>query len=368
MKFTVSTKPLKESLKLCIIDANVSEFYTVSKLACITASADTLKINHAANLILSEVTLHGLGEGDDASIIVDPVLLKKLVSTFTASQIIFEFTDNALVLHAGKSKFTLPMIASTDDAELPKPASLSNAEITSGAEISKNEWKFIKDYQMYALTSSDMAPIYDYVYVGADGAVLVSDFKNSLFTYSRVSKLGRTSLLTDTIVNLFNSLPEGAKVVSHESAYSIVVNTDSFSYLSEFTPILEPEKVEAYSADIIINTATFDETNASAVQIGEIMTILKQAELLATEKAPTIECLVEHGQITFKNARANGTVAADGGPEQPYNLIFPANILKSVISNCSESTIQISPTLQEGKVVGIVIKSDKLTVVLAGMD
>lgn len=372
MKFTVSTKPLKNGLNLCIIDANVVNFYTKSKLVQIVATKDTLRINHAANLILSEVVLKGLGEGmnedGSASIMVDPIQLKRLIATITTPQVEFEFAENALIIHSGKSKFSLPMLLDASEVELDAPTALSADDIAAGTEISKAEWKFIKDYQMYAKGDSASNPVYTFVYVGENGDVLVGDFVNSIFTHSCVSKFGKTCLLSDTIINLFNSLPDGAKIISHESTYSIAVSTDGYDYVSEFTPKYESEENGDYSSEIIIGMMHEDEKAVAKVNTSDIITVLNQAALVSTDKTPTINCTVEKNQITFSNSRATGVVVSEGGPDEPYTLIFLANILKSMISNCPESQITISPSFNEDGVAGIVVCSGGLTVVLAGME
>ncbi|MCM1226156.1 MAG: hypothetical protein NC320_01865 [Clostridium sp.] len=368
MKFTVSTKPLKNGVNLCIIDANVMEHYTKSKLVQITADTETLRINHAANLILSEVTFKGIGEGESASIMVDPLMFRKLISTFTAPQVEFEFTGNALILHDGKSSFSLPMRADTSEAQLPMPNVVTEDDVLSGSDILISEWKFIKDYQMYAKGNSDKNVIYNYVWVSENGDVLVGNFAESLFTHSTVSKLGKTCLLTDTIINLFNSLPEGAKIINKGSAYSIAVSTDGYKYISEFTPLYESEENGDYNSEIIIGMMNADEANISKVNTADFIKILNQAVLLTTEKIPIIKYTFEKNQITFKDSKVNAAISVEGGPETPYTLDFSAKTLKSVISNCPDSTISISPTFNDGEVVGINISSGNLTLVLAGME
>lgn len=368
MRFTVSTKPLKNALGLCIINANVSKFYSKSLLVQITASAGVLTINHAATSILSQVKLRGMDDGNSASIMVDSLLLKQLVSTLTSSEVEFEFTDNALVIHAGKSSFSLPKLMDTSEAQLPTPESIGQAELESAEEVTKADWKFIKEHQMFAKSDSTVNPVYTYVWVSENGDVLVGDYVNSLFTHSTVSQLGETCLLTDTVISLFNNLPDGAKLVKYNAKYFISVNTDGFEYLSEFTPLYESDEIGNYNANIIMGMMLPDESAVAQVNVSDINTVLNQAALLSSDRDPQITCTFERNQIRFMDARVNCTVQTEGGPPIPYELTFKPAALKSVISNCPEPKINISPTMNEGEVVGITVTSGNLSVVLAGVE
>ncbi len=369
MKFTVSTKPLKEGLNLCIINANVSKYYSKSQLVQVTASSDTLRINHAANSILSEVRLKGMGDGE-SSILIDSLQLKQLVSTITVSQIEFEFTENTLVLHAGKSTFSLPKKLDASEVQLLLPKTITENDLISASEITKSDWKFIKEYQMYAKADSDSTvnPIYTYIWVGENGDVLVGDYVNSIFTHSTFSKLGKTCLLTDTVVNLFNILPDGSKLILNQNSYSILLSADSYEYVSEFMPMYESDEVGDYNSEIIIGMMDFDETEAAKVSVSEINTVLNQSVLLSSNKDPQIICTFEKNQITFKNSNLNCAVQTEGGSSIAYTLIFRSALLKSVVTNCPESMVSISPTFNGDEVVGITVSSGSLTVVLAGVE
>lgn len=373
MKFTVSTKPLKNSLNLCIINANVSKYYSKSLLAQITANSDTLRINHAANSILSEVKLKGLGDDGVMSIMVDCLLLKQLISTINTSQIEFDFSENALMIRAGKSSFSLPKLMDTSEVQLSVPKSITENDLVSSNDVTKSDWKFIKEYQMYAKSDSTVNPVYTYIWVGEHGDVLVGDYVNSLFTHSTVSKLGKTCLLTDTVVNLFNILPDGAKIITRHDTYSISVCTDGYEYTSEFVPIYESDEIGNYNSEIImnmmgINKSEESNTGISKVNVADINIVLNQAALLSTSKDPQITCTFEKNQIIFEDSRINCTIPAEGGIDISYTLIFKSNSLKSVILNCPESMIGISPIFNDGEIVGITISSGRLTVVLAGVE
>ena len=80
MRFTVSTKPLKNVTDLGIIKANISKFYYRSNIVQITATRDTLKLNIEASGIKSRMTLSGSGDSDTAaSVLVECAKFKNLI-------------------------------------------------------------------------------------------------------------------------------------------------------------------------------------------------------------------------------------------------------------------------------------------------
>lgn len=369
-KFTVSTKPLQEAIDLCIIKANVSPTYTKSTIVQIEANGNVLSINHAANSILSSVMLKGLNEDDSyAAIMVDSMLFKQLVSTFKTPQVSFEFTENALVIHTGTSVFSLSKMLDTSEATLPVPGSFTETDVESANEIVKSDWRFIKEHQMYAKSNSYVNPVYTYVWVGENGDVLVGDYVNSIFTHSKINKFGKTCLLTDTIVNLFNNLPENAKIFPHNNTYFISVSTDGYEYVSEFTPMYESDETGSYNSDIIINMMN-DNTSGNGVNVNvdEIITALNQAALLSKNKDSQVTFTVKENQIVISDNHVNCVIATEGINTNQFSLNFISSALKSVISNCPDTKISIRPTVNEDEIVGITITSGKLTVVLAGLE
>jgi hypothetical protein len=371
LKFTVSTKPLVDSLDLGIVNANVSKFYQRSTVAQITATKTDLKINLEAASIVSEIHLKGSGDSDTKSVVfVDSLLFKQLVSTFETSTTEFEFTENGLILHSGKSKFTLPKMIDDDDVELDAP-SLADYNVQK-ISIDKSDWKFIKDYQMYAIAMSFIHPVYTRVWVGEDGQVLVGDFDNSLFTYSKKNNLNRTCLLADTIINLFNALPEGAEIAPLDKSYVVNVKTDSYEFIAEFTPEYEDEDdIGSYNSAIILNLMTTDENNTLKFDISPIKKALDQSSLLSSNSEDKIEFSVIDNQIILKDNNIESKVDVKGNDSSfNYSLQFKTESLKSVVSKLPSDTITLSPMISgEGsEVVGVVIESDGLTVVLAGVD
>lgn len=365
MKFTVSTKPFAEGLSLGILNANISKFYQRSTMAQVRANKSGLVINLEASQICSRLEFKGVYDAEEESVMfVDSLLLKSLVSTFESSTTILEFTEGGLTLYAGKSKFSLPKLLDAD-LRLPEP----NTEGTDSVEIKKANWKFIKDYQMYALGMSFIAPVYTKVWVGESGDVLVGDFSLNLFTHSNKGTLGRTCLLTDTIVNLFNVLPDGAQLYRLDSTFLIKYVGDSFTFISEFTPKHESDPdMGSYKTEIIMPMIASNEPGLS-LKVGAIQKILSQADLLATSTEDTLTLSVANNQLRLTGANIECDFDTQGTSAE-YSLPFKTSVLKSIVSNCSEESIMIRPAYNPDghALIGINISSGDLTVVVAAAD
>ena len=368
MKFTVSTKPLADALNLGIVNQNVSKFYQKSCLAQLTADRRTLRINLEASFVLSEILLRGSGDCEETyTVFVDSLLLKQLVSTFEANTTTLEYTEGGLILHSGKSKFTLPMMIEGGELELTPP-SKANAS-SEVIDIDKSDWKFIKDYQMYAIAMSFIHPVYTRVWVGETGDVVVGDFDNSMFTHSMKSKLGKTCLLSDTIINLFNSLPEGAKLTKLDKSYLINVKTDGFEYASEFTPQYESDEgVGSYNSEIILSMMETNDSAAVKIKSSAINKFLNQAALLSSNTEDVIKFSVRDGNVCLADNNVDCKLPLDGVVSVEYDVDFKTALLKSVMSNFDEDEIKVAPMIQEDVVVGIILWTKNMTTVLAGVD
>lgn len=367
MKFTVSTKPLSDALNLGVINQNVSKFYRKSCLAQLSVTRDTLTINLEAAFILSEIRLKGSSDSEaTARVFVDCLLLKQLVSTFDTSVTILEFTDDGLILHSGKSKFTLPKMIDDAEIELQSPQ-LSNA--SQSIPIDKSDWKFIKDFQMYAIAMSFVHPVYTKVWVGATGDVLVGDFDNSLFTHSKKSKLGKTCLLSDTIINLFNSLPDGATLEVSGDDYIIHIVSDAFELLSQFTPQYESdEEVGSYQSEVILGMMSHPEMYGVKVPTAALTKFLSQADLLSSSSEDSITFTVSDHQVVLRDKNIDCTIDIAEKAGYDYKVEFKTTLLKSVLSNYSDENIMIAPMITDDIPVGIIVWSKELTTVLAGVE
>ena len=291
MKFTLSTKPLVDALNLGVINGNVSKFYAKSCVIQLTASKRDLKMNLEASNVYTEIILKGSGDEDGPKVtFVDCLLFKQLLGTLETSTVTIEYVEGGIAIHSGSSKFNLPSMnfEGAGDLSLKSPElAESNAPSIT---IQNSDWKFIKDHQMFARAMSFIYPIYTRVWIGKDGTVIVGDFGQQLFTTSKKGSLGETCLLEETIVNLFNSLPENATLTQlGKKNYRIDVKTDGFEYAAEFAPQYEgDEGVGNYKSEVFLQAMQEDETNCFNISLSIISKALSQAELLNTDSDASI--------------------------------------------------------------------------------
>lgn len=367
MKFTTNTKPLIDALNLGIINANVSNFHKKSCIVQLVATKSILKINIEAARICTEIKLKGIGDADTtSSIFVSSLLLKQLVATLESATVTLEFGESGLTIHSGKSKFTLPKMI--DEAELELEAPELPDYTSPEIDIDKSDWRFIKDNQMYAIAMSFIHPVYTRVWVGEGGDVLVGDFDNSLFTHSVKSKLGNTCLLSDTIVNLFNSLPEGTKLIKKDTSYLVKYESDAFSYLSQFTPQYESdEDIGSYNSEIFLDMMDHPDTGCY-VNAGAITKFLNQASLLSTNTDDTIKFSVEGDDVKLRDNNVDCSVNIEGAKSAEFIVEFKTESLRRVISNYGEDVIYFIPAYQGDEVAGVIFWNKDLTTILAGVE
>ena len=366
MKFIVNTQPLKDALNLGIINANVSNFHKKSCIIQISADANTLRINIEASMICTELTLKGSGEGQPATIFVDSLLFKQLINTLETSTVTLEYTENGLVVHSGKSKFNVPKMIDSTELELASPVLPSYDAVYS--DIKQSDWKYIKEHQMYAISLAFIHPVYTRVWIGEGGDVIVGDFDASLFTHSVKNNLGNTCLLSDTIINLFISLPDGAKLTQVGRDYVIQVVHDSFTYRTQFTPGYEDdEEIGSYNSEIFLSMMQHPDSYA-VVPVAAVTKLLNQAQLLSNTSEDTITFSIESGILYLKDRNVEGQIIIQGDVNSEYSIEFKLDILKKVISNYEDETICVSPLIQNDEVAGILIWNDELTTIVAGVE
>ena len=367
MNFTLSTKPFANALDLGVIPANISKYYRLSCLAELTASKNELRINLEASNVVTEILLKGSGD-EDAEItgFVDCLVLKQLVNTFESNITTIEYTSGGIVLHSGSSKFNMPFLAEAADGELRRPR-LPEANAPK-VPLSLDDWKFVKDYQMYAIALSFVHPVYTNAWIGQNGDVIVGDFDNSLFTFSKKNNLGATCLLPDTIVNLFNSLPTGANITMMDKAYRVDVKTDGFEYASEFSPKYENEDNNGdYSAEAILSSISKNEDNCVKVPVAPIAKSLSQADLLSSSSDETIEFSVVGNEVRIKDENIDCRVKYEGTCNE-FTVPLNSSLFKSVIGHVDADNVTISPVITESELVGITVWTPNLTVMLGAIE
>lgn len=377
MKFTMSTKPLSTALDLAVIKENISDQWMKSCLAQITVRGRDLIINLEADRISSELRFSGAPESEimECSIFVDCLLLKQLVATLESSTVELEFVGapenvTSLVLHSGKSKLTLPKMIDGDELSLVAPDE-SSYDITNAVEIDKSGWKFVKDHQMYALSMSFTYPVYTYLYVSDAGEVIAGNINTSLFTYSDRSNLKKTCLLKDTIINLFNTLPEGAKIIPGDTKYLITVSTDSFDYVAEFSPRYESEPdIGSYNADLLKAELEHPE-NSVPVNPSIILKTLNQSLLLSGgDSQADITFHIESGCMRVFDDRVERSIDLKGyNTDKSIDIKFGVKDILSVFKTYSSEEVNIGVTFdEEGECKAFVIWDDEFTTVLGGVD
>lgn len=364
MKFTVNTKPLNNALNIAIVDSNVSKYMQKSSLVQLTMSAGSLRINTEANSIITEVAVLGNGDGD-ASILIDALLFKKLISTITATQLSIEFVQNGIIVSTGSGSYNLPKVLDASDGSLNRPISIDQSDIESGQDVNKDDWKFIKSYQMFALSESTTFPVYTYLFVGENGDIISGDLEKMLFTHSTCSVMNENCLIGDSIVNLFNSAPDGSILLHKGDFYVIHAKTDAFEYVSAFTPRYESEELGKYNSDQFIQLmSTFDKKHIT-VQVNDINNVLNQVQLLS-KTAKMIKIEVNSDSMTISNSNLKSKIASEVVQDESYSLNMNPILFKTVISHCPDAKLDIYPVITDDTVVGLLMISGKLSVALAG--
>ena len=373
MKFTVSTTPLSNALDLGVVNANISKFYRKSCLAQLTATKSELRINLEASLICSELILKGQGDEEGPiSTFVDCATLKSIVGTFDANTTTIEYVEGGIKLHSGSSNCNMSSIGGEEaaDQELTRPE-LPEAGAPS-VKIEHSDLEFVKNYQLYAAATTFVHPIYTRVWIGEDKNVIAGDFDNSLFTFSKKNNLGETCLLTDTIVNLFDSLPEGAELTKLADGYLITVRTDGFQYAAQFKPQYESDEgIGSYNAPVFLEMNQHDEANVVQTDAKQINKFLNQSSILSSGTSRAILLEYSNGEIHLKDDNIDGRIKAEGTCKE-FAVSFNFDYLQKILGKMDEDTIKISPIIQEdesGEVVsGCIFFTKELSIILGGLE
>lgn len=365
MRFTVSTKPLADALSLAIINANVSEYYKQSCIAQIKASGEYLTVTLNAARLNSVVRMKGTSYGstETCSILVSSLTFKALVQSFDSSTITFEFINNAVILHAGKSKFTLAA-TSEYDQDLILPSAVPDS--ANMIEINTADWNFVKSHQAYALSISYAKPAYTRVYITDGGEVLTGDMDMEMFTHSEKSNLGTTCFLSTSIVNLLTALPEGSKLVENSGNYIISVKTDGYEFTAEMMPESE-EDIGSYNYEIIMSIFERNERLGSTFDVGAVYKFLKQSELVpaSTTKEPAIHMEISNGNIKLTGDGVECDLDTQNTLETAYSATLPSKLFKDVISNLDEDSAVVYPVTSDDIVKGLIFCTDNMEIALS---
>lgn len=367
MKITLNTKPLCDAINLGVINSNISNFNRRSGIVQLTATKTELIINIQSHMICTKLTLPGSGDSDEKAIVfVEALLLKQLLNSLDSNIITLTFEEGGLYITSGKSSFTLPNIIDVTEFRLDDP--IEALPDKPKTKIDGGNWSFIKDRQMFALSTAFIHPVYTKLWVGSEGDVLAGDFDISLFTHSNKANLNNTCLLSDTIVNLLTSLPENAVISQADIHYIIEFKSETFTYLSQITPMYESDPdVGSYYSDVILGILEHP-TDFAKVNNGQITKLLSQASLLSTGSDTTINFEVDGNKLTLKNNNVDSVFDLAGSQLPRFLLPMKLDTIKKIFNNYDNTDINIAPIEQDGKITAIIVWDNDLTTVVAGAE
>lgn len=366
MKFKVNTEPLKNALELGIINANISKYYAPSCVALVSLSKNSVQINLEAMSVISELKVPGMGEeGEVQQVFVDSLKLKQLVNSFDTNVTDMEITEDGLILKSGSSKFTLPKVLD-NDATMKTPA-LPDYDAESILVVHEN-WKFIDDNQMYAAGISFTNKAYTMAWFDGNKNVLVGDFDNSLFTHSEKGDMPSKCLLSDTIINLLNTVPDGSEITQHDKSYILNVKTDGYEFLCEFLPGYEDDpEYGDYSGPIVMDMMQHGDDNV--VFDSKVVSKFLSQALLLSEADDVVFMKSTGGRLTITGDYVDFPVSLMSGQLEDFQLKFRIKNLASILSKYTgEESIHMSLVSNEDGVAGITVWSPDLTTTLAGLD
>lgn len=371
MKFITSTRPLKNAVDLAVIRDNISKYNKRSTLAQVTLLRNELRINLEANSVFTEIILQGSCDepvDEERTVFVDCNTFRALVDSFEADITTIEFVEGGIVLHSNSSKFNLPStLPNIEGISLTRPTTNISEEFI---EIVPEDWSFVKDHQLFAISIWKTNLVYTLVYVNKDGTVLVGDIDDSIFTWTKKSNLNTTFLLNPNIINLFTVLPDHCKLYKHDKNYIVNVSTDSYTLNSEFIPDYEEDEgMGSYSADIILGTMNPCEDYIEFSPVS-IYRFLAQLDLVSSKE--------EKEEINFEVTSDSLIVSNDSskiklpitvhGNLDPYKGDFKADIFKSIFSSLNTEKVKVNPTYLDGEISGCLFYTDDLKIVLAFKD
>lgn len=374
MTFTCSTKPLNDALAMSVIQKNVNKFYPKSCLARLKASSNRLTINLEAANIVTEISIFGSGDEESCDeIYVDCIRLKNLVGAVSNDVVSLEFIEHGVVLHVGNSKYTLEQMMDSNDVLFNVPSTEYKA-LNDEFVVEGNPWKFVQDHLMYIRNKDTKLPLYQYVWTNEDGKVIVGDMENGMFATTTLkggTQFSKALLLSDTIVNLMNSIPSGTKICETENGYRIAFSNDAFEYVAEFVPRYEGEPgVGDFQAPTILGLLDKNADDSVEIDISGIVEFLNKTSILTALSDTIIEFSVENGILDVKNRLSHYSmqVKGDNAEELNFSLKFIAQNLYEAISHTVKNVVHIQPSFRDDIPVGIVFWEDNLSTIVAGAD
>lgn len=382
MKYAIDTSSLKESLNYLIVQGNISKFNRRSCITQITFKQDVIVLNTESSQILSQINLFSKSDSDEEDysniLFVDSLMFRQLVNSLDSDTIIIEPNESGFYVYSGNSRFTFPKVVDTDEFVLDKPSE----EIAdySGATImfSASNWDYVKNHQLYAISSSISNPVYTYVWIGKDGSVLVGDLDNGIFTHSYKNTLPGKCLLTPSIINLLSILPDYCNIVDYEDSYGIYFKDDNkhYEFLGHIFPKNEDsESVGSYNSDIILST--FDVTTGFIdIDVSKLYKFITQSVILSDSNNNTVTLSYANNVLTIEQGDSKCDISTSGGSSSTFSMDFNASWIKKILSNYSKldkikatSVLSMGVKYTDDEAVGLVLRSpDDLTTVIASIE
>ncbi len=371
MIFTISTKPLKTALSLAVVGKNVNKNITKSAIVQLSMSEKNFRINTEAASISTEVSLYGFGDGE-STIFVDAITFKNLISTIDDTQIKIEFdcegTDATFIkVIAGSSEYIIPRVFDAGKISMKRPMDVS----TDGVAIDKTAWKFVSDHMMFALPKEKTAyPVYNNIWIGENGDILVGDMVESLFTHCAKSNLGATYLLSESIINLLCTVPDGSKIKKgDDDTYTIAFTSDSFTFLAEFVPKAENEENGNYRANAILPLLVSAKSQYVDVNVADIGKVLSQLKIVAGNET-VVNLKITSDEMRLSGKTINAAIPVSGNFTEPIDRRFKISLLSGITSNLPDQTVRITREMlkkKDGSEIntGLVFTCGDMTVVCA---
>lgn len=371
-KVVCNTKPVVDALDLGVINANISVHYRLSTLLQITGTKNLITMSTAAAGVLSEMKVKGLSEGikdsEKVTALIDAEKFKSLMGTVDTNSVEIKFIDGGIELWAGSSRYVFPACVDANDYTLP---TLSKSEPDAQViDINVNNWKSILNSQTFALATSFLMPVYNYVWVGEDGTVLTGDMDISQFTKSnKGSDLPETCLVPDTILNLLAAVPDGAQIIKLSKMYQIHLVTDTFEYTSQFALKHESdEDVGDYNSDIILSQ--FEPSNNTFdVSVSALRKAINQIGIVSNIESNTkIDVSLEKNVLRVISSEVNVPIEVKVNDNtEDWKSTFYYKHLQKTVSHFDDDTIQVSPIVRDNEVAGLLMVGEELQIIIAGV-
>lgn len=371
MEFKLNTKPLKDALDLTVVNINISKFFEKSTVIELSVEGNKLRLNTQATSLLSEAYINGYcDEQGTASAIVDNTLFKNLISTLESNEVSLEFTDNALVVKSGKSKFNVPLLfISEDDAlSLDRPQAVTE-QLQYFGELDTDAWKLIRDNQLYALSISQIYKVYTRVWMGKEQGTITGDPTMSFFTYNSNNPLNSTCMLSSTVVNLLSSLENGSKIYKiDEDNYSVFMDVDSFTFNTQFTVEHEgQDDIGDYNSEVVLSKVLDDSVTKVPVSKSKIYKYAKQASLFKSDAVIYIRS--NGNEVRLVNDDVDCVLSTETTGME-YNIGFVVSDLAVVVSHMVSEDLSMNPLVdpESQEVYGVRFTGDELYTILGGVE